>query len=212
MVTQSTSNPRRGRAEQRDATRATVLAAAIDLFAARGFDGASLPVIASESGTPVPLIVYHFGSKDGLWRAAVDEIYGRVHAHVATFAPAIAAASGIEWFRLSIKAHVSALSAHPQYMRILFQEGTQDSSRLTWLVDQHQSVLNAEYMQMIMRAQNEGLLPPMDPGYAKFVLSGALSLPFVLAPEYRLTTGEEPQTEDFIDRHVDTFIRLFLSP
>lgn len=202
---------RSGERDRRRAdTRAAVIEAAIRLFAQRGFDGTSLPAIAQLSGVPVPLAMYHFKSKEGLWREAVAAVYARVEAHIAEFAERIEQAKGIEFYRVAATAHITALAAHPEHMRILFQEGTQESERLAWLVDRHQSRLSAMQMAIIERAQGEGLFPPMDVGHAKFLVSGAFSLPIVLAPEFRIVTGDDSQSAEFIRRHVDACLRVIL--
>jgi hypothetical protein len=51
----------------------------------------------------------------------------------------------------------------------------------------------------------------MDLIHAKFILSGALSFPIVLAAEYRLIDNVEPQSDAFIERHVDLCMRLFMT-
>lgn len=199
-----------GRERQREETRSAVIEAAIGLFAQRGFDGTSLPAIAQASGVPVPLTMYHFKSKEGLWREAVATVYARVEAHIEGYAAELERADGIGFYRVAATAHITALAAHPEYMRMLFQEGTQNSERLAWLVEHHQSRLTAMQIAILARAQSEGLFPPMDLGHAKFLVSGAFSLPFVLAPEYRIVTGEDSQSPEFIERHVEACLRLVL--
>jgi AcrR family transcriptional regulator len=53
-------------------SRAALLEAALELFAARGYEGASTRLIAGRAGLPQGLIRHHFGSKEGLFRAVVD--------------------------------------------------------------------------------------------------------------------------------------------
>ena len=60
-----TPRPRRGRDGQ--ATRHGLLAAATELFAARGFDGVSVEQIAQRAGVTKALINYHFGGKHKLY-------------------------------------------------------------------------------------------------------------------------------------------------
>lgn len=195
---------------QRIETRTAAINAAITLFASRGFDGTPLPAIALLSNVPVPLMIYHFKSKEQLWRAAVTEVFARVEAHIETFRPAIEAATGPSFYRQCARAHVTVLARYPEYMRILFQEGTQESDRLRWLVDTHQNRMSALLKAIISKAQGEGLVPAMDLDDAKFIFSGAFCLPIVLGPEYRLVTGRDSQSDAYIEQHVDTCLRLLL--
>lgn len=206
------NEPRRGgvRERQRAETQRQVIDAAIALFARQGFDGTALPSIAAASGVPVPLMIYHFKSKDQLWRAAVSEVFARVEAHLLRFQAQIQGASGGAFYWLCARAHVSALATYPEYMRMVFQEGTQDSDRLTWLVETHQGKMTELLMAIIARAQAEGLAPSMDLAHAKFIFSGAFALAIVLGPEYRLVTGADSLSPAFIERHIQTCLRLLL--
>jgi AcrR family transcriptional regulator len=49
-----------------------ILDAAETIFVQRGFHGASLRDIAKEASVPLALLSYHFGSKDGLFRAVIE--------------------------------------------------------------------------------------------------------------------------------------------
>ena len=61
----------RGRPPGPSRTRDDILAVARRRFFAEGYDGVSLRSIAAEAGVDVALIAYHFGSKKGLFGAAV---------------------------------------------------------------------------------------------------------------------------------------------
>lgn len=61
-----------GESEVKLGTRERILRAAEEIFAKRGFDGASVRSIAMGAGVPIALISYHFGSKDGLYRAIFE--------------------------------------------------------------------------------------------------------------------------------------------
>lgn len=197
------------RERQKEETRSRIIAAATDLFAARGFEGTALPAIAEACGDRVSLIVYHFGSKDGLWRACVDAIYAAVTAHLDAAEPAIDEAQGLPRFALAVRAHIKAAAANPAFHRILFQEAMSDSERLRWLVDTHQRPMSERIIALIREAQDVGLLPAdLDPMHLKFLTSGMFVLPIAMAPEYRLLAGEEPLSDAFIDRHVSACLGL----
>ena len=57
-----------------------LISVAIRQFGERGFDGASTRDIAAEAETTMSNITYHFGSKEGLYRAAAEAIVMRFSA------------------------------------------------------------------------------------------------------------------------------------
>jgi AcrR family transcriptional regulator len=60
------------------ANRARIVEAAIDEFAARGFKGASMDAIAARTHTTRALINYYFGSKEQLYIAVLEQVYGEI--------------------------------------------------------------------------------------------------------------------------------------
>ena len=60
------------------ANRARIVQAAIDEFAARGFKGASMDAIAARTHTTRALINYYFGSKEKLYIAVLERVYGEI--------------------------------------------------------------------------------------------------------------------------------------
>ena len=61
----------RGRRAGKPETRAAILTAARERFLAVGYDAASLRTIATDAGVDVALVSYYFGSKRGLFGAAM---------------------------------------------------------------------------------------------------------------------------------------------
>jgi TetR/AcrR family transcriptional regulator, regulator of cefoperazone and chloramphenicol sensitivity len=51
-----------------------ILDVAIEVFAEDGYDGASTRALAERAKVNLPAIQYYFGSKEGLYRAAIDHI------------------------------------------------------------------------------------------------------------------------------------------
>ena len=50
--------------------------AALAIYAARGFEGATTRAIAERAGVALAALPYHFETKEALWRAAADRIFG----------------------------------------------------------------------------------------------------------------------------------------
>jgi TetR/AcrR family transcriptional regulator len=198
------------REAQREATQSRILDAAIPLFAQRGFSGASVSDVARACGAPVPLIMYHFKSNQGVWEAAVERLYARVNAKLQDEMAALEGLSGLPFYKAAIRAHIATLAAYPEHMRLLLQEGAERTPRLEWLIAHHQKPLNDLIISLISAAQGEGLIAQGDPEHLKFVLSGAFSLPIVLAPEYEILTGKNPIEPSQIEAHIDACLELIL--
>jgi AcrR family transcriptional regulator len=66
-----------GKVRKRDAavTRARILEAAMEEFAARGLPDARIEDVAQRAGANRRMIYYYFGSKEGLYLAALEAIY-----------------------------------------------------------------------------------------------------------------------------------------
>ncbi len=68
-------SPLRPRTHDGARTRQSILDAAHALFAERGYSGAHVNDIVARAGTTKPMIYYHFGSKEGLFAAVLEEVY-----------------------------------------------------------------------------------------------------------------------------------------
>ncbi len=65
--------PRSGYAKS-GVTRQAILTAALSEFGLKGFGGATTRAIADAAGVALPAIAYHFGNKEGLYRACAQDI------------------------------------------------------------------------------------------------------------------------------------------
>jgi TetR/AcrR family transcriptional regulator, regulator of cefoperazone and chloramphenicol sensitivity len=64
------------------ATRAKIIVAALEIFGACGFDGASTRMIADRAKVNLPALQYYFGDKAGIYRACAEHIAERLAAHL----------------------------------------------------------------------------------------------------------------------------------
>lgn len=62
------------------ATREAVLRAAVAEFTAKGLAGARMEAIARAAGVAKGLLFHHYGSKEGLWTAALEHVYALLRA------------------------------------------------------------------------------------------------------------------------------------
>jgi AcrR family transcriptional regulator len=58
--------------------RQRILAVALRSFAELGYEGTTTAAVAREVGVTQPLVHHHFGSKEGLWRAAMHLLFSEL--------------------------------------------------------------------------------------------------------------------------------------
>ncbi len=73
-------------------TRLRILRAALEVFATKGYEGASTRMLARQAGVNLPAIQYYFGSKQGLYEAVIDQIAEKMEARMAPVTGEIRAA------------------------------------------------------------------------------------------------------------------------
>ncbi len=62
-----------------------ILEAALQVFSAQGVSGASIRAIAKAAGCDPALIYYHFGSKEGIFDALLDRLFGEIRREITAF-------------------------------------------------------------------------------------------------------------------------------
>jgi|SRR5579871_145821 len=191
-----------------DETRERILAAALELFSDRGFDGASTREIAARAGVTQPLLNYHFTSKDELWRAAVDGLFDALNRALARREDGLRGVDDLTIARLIVREFVLYSAHHPQLHRIATQEGKADTPRMEWLVDRHIRPLYEATTARFARLVDAGALPPISPTHLYYIIIGAGPTMFVLAPECRRLAGFDPLDDDVIEAHADAVVRL----
>lgn len=193
------------RAEQRDETRERIIDAAVDAFSELGFRAASTRDVAKRAGVTQGLVTYHFGTKDALWRAAADRIFTALQGQLA-HALAEPADDPADRARDAIRAYVRFVAAHPALFRFMVDEGRHGSERMQWLVDTHVTPLFGGLQAML----GELGVPADDVAHLYYVIAGAGSLMFAVAPECRRLTGVDPAAVAAVDRHADLLARLLI--
>jgi AcrR family transcriptional regulator len=193
-------------------TRARIVQAALAAFADLGFEGATTRDIAERAGVNQGLITYHFAGKLPLWQAAVDEIFGTLRAHFAAHGPALADADPATRLRLMVRHYVRFAAAHPELHRLMMQEGKHDGPRMQWLVDRHVRPLYEQSTALIVAAQRHGVVPNAPPLHLHYLLIGAVAHLFVVAPECRHLTGQDPLRAAAIEAHADAISAVLFGP
>jgi len=191
-------------------TRDKLLAAAIELFAERDYDAISTREIEAAAGVKRGLITYHFGSKEVLWKAALETLF---EGHADELVRAEEASAGLDpATRLTnlIRAFVRYCAERPEVNRIMVQEGKHDDWRLAWIVERLVKPYYESTRRLHAEAVAAGLAPAMDHMHFHYILVGAAALIFAMAPECRLLSGRDPRDPAAVEAHADALVQLLL--
>lgn len=208
MKTTASKRTRRGQ-DRGEATQQRILEAAVREFAAYGYEGASVRRIAAGAGENVGLIPYYFGSKENLWRAAVDFHFHRLRGYLREADAELKHLPAEARIRENLKRFVRFAARHPEQMRIMVHEGQFHSKRMTWLVDAHLKPLFEDFQRMAAKAVALKLIPKAPPAHYYYAYLGAASNIFTAASECAAVTGTDPFAEESIEAHADFLCRLF---
>jgi AcrR family transcriptional regulator len=190
------------------AVRGRLLDAAIRSFAALGFEGASLRMIAQQAGVAFQLISYYFGTKEDLWMAAVNYLFEeRMKSARATFSPARDYEDQLrEWVRIAISFSIQ----EPELRQILCQECLARSKRY----DSHLKPLlkdSAPYFSFFFdQAAQLSVRPRLSTKEALLVLRGIMVLSAVAPDEITSIIESRLDSPRTIDVLVDFVVNLFL--
>jgi TetR/AcrR family transcriptional regulator len=205
MATATDPRPTRPSA---DVTRERILAAALELFSERSFEGATTRQIAEHAGVTQPLLNYHFHGKDELWRAAIDRVFAQLHTVLAARVDGLRGVDELTVAKLIVREFVTFSAAHPQLHRIIMQECKTDGPRIDWLVDTHIRPLYDSTAARLEHLADAGLIAPFPVVHLYYLLTGAGATMFVLAPECSRLSGVDPFDPDVVEQHADAVVAL----
>lgn len=131
----SESIPGGPRTRDGERSRDAILEAAERLFAERGYLGISLDEIARRSGAKRSLILYHFKSKTGLWRAASSRAAARFNEAVRSKIEGLPEEGITQKRRAMVAAWFDVFVENPAFPKMLVLEGGAAGPRLDWLIE-----------------------------------------------------------------------------
>jgi TetR/AcrR family transcriptional regulator len=191
-----------------DPTRDRILAVAVDLFSERSFKDATTREIAQQAGVTQPLLNYHFRSKDDLWRAAMDTLFGKLGRSMDERAQGLRGVDPVDRAKLLVREFITFSARNPQLHRIITQECKFDGPRMDYLVERYIRPVYDSTIAMFEQLVAVGAAPPIAPPHLYYILTGAGPSMFVLGPECRRLTGLDPESDEVIEAHADAVCRL----
>jgi AcrR family transcriptional regulator len=201
---------RRKPAPHAEVTRTRIVEAAVKAFADKGFEAASTREIAQAAGVEQGLLTYHFPTKDVLWRAAADQVFGVLRGNMMERLAGLEGTSPGERAREGIRTYVRTMASHPEFFRFIVDQGNRSDARQRWLVDTHiKPAFEGAKRAGVFRALGAGRKEQLP--HALFAMVGAGSLIFAVPNNCRRLTGVDPRKPEAIEAHAD-FVANLLFP
>jgi AcrR family transcriptional regulator len=194
-----------------DSNRERILAAALQEFAARGYDGATTASVARRAGVTQPLVHYYFDSKSVLWRAAMTQVLEEMKGSFGTDLNELADLAPVDQLKVLVRRFVFFSAAHPEFGCIMSYEGAVGGPRLDWLLEQQSNVQLALVAKLMAQGADEGWIKPLPLDHLITCLGAAAGYIFVVQASMRELYEMDVDDPETVERHADTVVELFFN-
>ncbi|MCK8784124.1 TetR family transcriptional regulator [Roseomonas sp. NAR14] len=168
---EETAAPTRSRAPEQ--TRRAILDAAIAEFAEKGLSGARVDEIAARTATTKRMIYYYFTSKEQLFAAVLEEMYGGIREAerglvLDTLPPA-------EAMRRLVEVTFDYHAAHPEFVRLVAVENIHHASHIAQspTIGQRNATVIGTVRTLLERGVREGVFRAgVDPFDLHMLING----------------------------------------
>jgi TetR/AcrR family transcriptional regulator len=201
-MAQTNAARRTGRPRSEDApvTIEQILDAAFRAFATYGYDGVAVRTLNRELGVSHNLIHQRFGSKQGLWYAAVDRAFSQQVTQLGTaFDPTLA--DPLDQLNHAIRRFVAYSAERPELLGLMNIEARVDSERLDHIYDNYVAPALAPLGRLLDHLTENGRIRPISLRALFFLIAHGAAAPFTLVPLARRFDDADPLDPSQVDEH-----------
>jgi AcrR family transcriptional regulator len=191
------------RRRDKEATKKALLGAAVEVFASRGFDGATTKEVATRAGVNEGLIQRYFGGKAGLLQAIVGNMCGERLSACRMAPPSDSLKTEIA----TVLGHeIAQAKANRDFMRVLLSRALVDADLAATLKAHYKDSRMPQLVQRLKHFQADGRL---DPAVDLETLAATITtFAFGLGFMQQVVLSEDPKyLEGIIDHIADTVVR-----
>lgn len=194
-----------GRVRQRNVAR--ILAAAERVFAARGFQGASMSKIAREAGLPKANLHYYFGTKEAIYRALIANVLEQWITAFGEISEDDDPAEALEGY---IRAKLELARQRPLASRVFAMEVLQGAPILRPVLEQDLRRWVEDKARVMRRWAERGLMDPVDPAHLLFLIWAATQTYADFDVQVRAVLGRAELSDADYETAVDTLTHIVL--
>ncbi len=194
-------------------SRRQLLNAGTKLFAKGGLEGTSVRDIAREAGTNICMISYHFGGKEGLYRACLQE-FGEHRLELTR--GMLESPTSLEEFKVRIKIFLQALidtnAETPEFSQIIGKEIEAGLPVAADIFEKTFLEANQNLLRFFRDAQEAGIVrKDLDPMFIANILYGTVAhlarFHMVCKKYFKSSITDPKNREKLVDTLVETLMR-----
>jgi TetR/AcrR family transcriptional regulator len=182
-------------------TRAAILKAALEEFAHEGATGARTDEIARRAGVNKALLYYYFKDKEGLYAAALEQVFSGLHEKVMAVLQR-ADLPPRERLLLYVRTHFDYIASAPVYPRLVQREfmrsGRTLSPAASRVMERHGKPLYSRLEKLIQEGISSGDFRRVDPLQAVTSILGTIVFYFISLPAQQFMHAGDPASPERI--------------
>ena len=212
-MTNTTPKRKPGRPARADGDASAIIrTAALNVFAQKGFDRASIVDIANAANVAKPLVHYHFATKEVLWQAAVSHAQSALMAELMSVQVLMSSLKPMQSIELLSKKLVEFAAHHPQLVRIVVDETGKGGPRSEWLLEQFLLPSYALYQMLIDKVSKDLKLGAQKPKAEHLVptVLGVMNFPFLESNVIQRAYGKNVYSSAYLKRQSDVLHKVLL--
>jgi len=183
-------------------TRAAILKSALEEFSHEGVTGARTDEIARRAGVNKALLYYYFKDKDGLYAAALEQVFAGLHDHVMTVLddPRLPAKEKLMKY---VAAHFDYIASSPVYPRLVQREFMRTSGKglspvASRILERYGKPIYTKLTGLIQQGVARGEFRKVDPQQTLTSILGTIIFYFISLPAQQVMTPGDPTSPERI--------------
>jgi TetR/AcrR family transcriptional regulator len=201
----SSAKPEKGRV--RATNEALLLRAAEEVFARVGFAGATLEEIAGRANLPKANLIYYFKSKQGLYRAVLDNILDLWLAQTDLFTEDGEPRAAIEHY---VRAKMDFSRRFPGASKVFASEILAGAPEISDFLNQELRALVVEKSRVLRQWMNAGHLSPFDPKQFFYMVWATTQTHADFEAQIRAVEGQERLSEQYFSDATEETVGFIL--
>jgi hypothetical protein len=200
-------SPQRGRPKLQ--SDEALLRGVVAAFARQGYEAVSLRSLSQELGLSHSALGQRFGTKDELFRTAVDGEFDRFLDELGALrAKWMTPLSDLDEFAVLLWCFLTASAKFPALGQLMNQVGTEPSERLDYIVATVVRPQLSVFGDLVQRLIDAGLIHPVSTRAIFFLVAHGAEAPFTLTALSQVFDAQDAPLE--VSDHVQSMVHLFL--